>query len=105
MANPTAQLQIDLNDGLYKRLAGFANRIGALLSAPRIRRNPHALGTLDDFLVVLYALILAKGCGFVDRTRRSIELDKIESTCLAGRDQKRPLGLISVGNMPLRSCT
>ena len=68
---------IDLADRVFKRLAGFASRIAAVLERPGVQSNPHLLGALDDFLGAIYALIFAKQRDFIDRTGQSIQPDKV----------------------------
>ncbi len=49
-----------------------------MLDDRKVAANPHLMGALDEFLGAVYALIFAKQLGFVDRTRRSIEVDKVQ---------------------------
>jgi hypothetical protein len=85
MGIESAQFTIDLNDPVYKKLVRFGSRIGHLLSRPTIKANPHLLGTLDDSLGVIYALILAKHGEFEDRTKRSIEVAAVQRRAAASQ--------------------
>jgi hypothetical protein len=71
----TQFVEVDLKDATYRRLTRFANRIDKLLTARP--SDPHLRDTLDLFLGVIYALALAKICGFVDRTKGSTQTTAI----------------------------
>jgi len=66
--------QIDLTDGTYCRLAKYAGRIGSLLESEQAKSNHALLGSLDDFLGVVYALIFAEKYAFKDRSSSPIEV-------------------------------
>ena len=68
--------EIDLNERTYRRLARYANRIDKLLAARP--KDHHLRDTLDLFLGAIYALILAKMGGFVDRTKGSTHVPAIK---------------------------
>lgn len=53
-------LALDLADSGNKRLADYGARILRLFEWPQAQQNHFLFATLDDFLGVLYALILAK---------------------------------------------
>lgn len=53
-------LQLDLTESGNKALAAYGARILRLLQSPQAEQNHYFVATLDDFLGVLYALILAK---------------------------------------------
>ncbi len=61
-------LSLDLTDPANVALAGYARRIGALLTETAVLTNTDLAGSLDDFLGAVYALIQAKQHGFTDRT-------------------------------------
>jgi hypothetical protein len=72
-------IEINLKDRTFKQLAAFANRVSMLLGRAPVRRSPHALATLDDLLGVIYALVLAKREGYVDRTKRPIQISAVQT--------------------------
>jgi hypothetical protein len=61
-------LSLDLTNPANVALAGYAGRIGTLLTEPFVIANTDLAGSLDDFLGAVYALIQAKQHGFTDRT-------------------------------------
>jgi len=70
-------LRLDLGDPTYGALSSYARRIGKLLAAPPVRKNPDLAGSYDDFLGAVYALIQAKKHDFADRTG-PIEIAAVE---------------------------
>ncbi len=64
----TPALGLDPSDPVHAALMGYAGRIAKLLTAPAVRTNPDAAGSLDDFLGAVYALIQAKQHSFSNRT-------------------------------------
>lgn len=72
-------LQIDRADPAYGRLASFAARLKVLLDRPKVQADAYLRHALDDFLVGIYALILAKSQDFIDRPAgTSPERDKVQ---------------------------
>jgi len=65
------------SDATYAELAKFAGRIAVLLRLPKVHKNTHLLGCLDDFLGAIYALWFAKERDFKDRVAIPIEVDKV----------------------------
>ena len=51
----------------YAEIARSASRIASLLQTTKARSSPDLLGSLDDFLGAVYALLYAKQHDFVDR--------------------------------------
>ena len=93
MENQTAVqwVAIDLKDPTYKRVAGFSRRIAYLLKARPT--DPHLRDTLDLFLGALYAIVLAKEGGFVDRVNKSTQLEAITTrVARLGEGNFRPDG-------------
>src|SRR6266571_4708631 len=70
--------EIALSEPAYAGLARFARRIADLLRLPGVKTNPEMLGTLDDLLGAIYALIIARERDFTNRTDRRIEIAAVE---------------------------
>jgi hypothetical protein len=68
MIGPHLFLQLDLSDPTNRDLAGLGVRLDTLLNKPKVLTDDNIAGTLDEFLGALYALILARVQGFVNRT-------------------------------------
>jgi hypothetical protein len=68
MTRPRLFLKLDLSDPANRDLAELGRRLDVLLNKPRVLTDDNIAGTLDEFLGALYALILARIQGFVDRT-------------------------------------
>jgi hypothetical protein len=66
--------QIDLTDATYCELAKYADRIARLLESQKAKSNHALAASLDDFLGVVYALILAKKYEFKDRSSCPIQV-------------------------------
>src|SRR6059036_133007 len=66
--------EIALSEPTYAGLARFASRIATLLALPVVKKNPAMLGTLDDLVGAIYALIFAKESDFTNRSDRPIEI-------------------------------
>jgi hypothetical protein len=66
------------NDPTYKPLFDAAGRIAALLRTTTAKPDSELLGSLDDFLGAVYALIFAKQHGFTNRLDRSIKIASVE---------------------------
>lgn len=67
MTGPHLFLELDLSDPTHRDLAGLGHRLDTLLNKPRVLTDDDFAGTLDEFLGALYALVLARAQGFVDR--------------------------------------
>jgi hypothetical protein len=65
-------LHLDLSDPTYATLAKAAGRVATILRASK--GNKDLVGSLDDFLGAIYALVLAKHGNFEDRSNREIEV-------------------------------
>lgn len=68
MTGSSNYLTLDPADQKHATLSSYAGRISKLLAAPVAQANPGLVGSLDDFLGAVYALIQAKQHGFADRT-------------------------------------
>jgi hypothetical protein len=73
-----AMPQFDLSNPTYAKLASYAARAAALLKLPKVRENGRTVGPLDDFLGIVYALMLANQFDFKDRTEKKIEITPVE---------------------------
>jgi hypothetical protein len=67
MAVADLLLTLDLADPTHATFTDLAGRLDVLLNKPKVTSDQNVAGTLDEFLGGLYALILARVQGFVDR--------------------------------------
>ncbi|HKF52150.1 MAG TPA: hypothetical protein VKB26_07535 [Candidatus Acidoferrales bacterium] len=68
---------VDLNDPVFQQLSDYAARIVRLLESGSVKSSRELMAGLDDFLGAVYALIYAHKGGFVNRTDKPIEIDKV----------------------------
>jgi hypothetical protein len=75
-STPEEVLDLDLANADYERLAAGASRIAELLVRTT---DPDLVGSLDDFLGAIYALVFARRGDFTDRAGTSIEVKVVQN--------------------------